>query len=100
MVFGLLSWKNAQAPINPKSKGNKKYSFDLDKADVIFDWLLYNKRIKIKGTHKLPPSEELYGKKFCKWHSSSTHSTNNYVVFKNILQYLVELKELQFPESK
>ena len=73
LVCDHLAKKNAQAPVSFKSKENRKYSFDLDKADLIFDWLLDNKRIRCKGNRKVPLTEELRGKKFCKCHSSLSH---------------------------
>ena len=50
-----------------KAKGSfKKYSFDIYKADEIFDHLLEGKKIKLLDDVKLPSIEVLKGKKYCK----------------------------------
>lgn len=68
----LVDRKNAQAPRGLKMKENRKYSFDLDKAHLIFDWLLMNKHINFKGDNKIPSINELKGKRFCKCNASYT----------------------------
>lgn len=73
----------------------KTYSFDLTKADKIFDMLLKAKQIKLNGRHKIPTHEELRTKDYCKWHNSFTHSTNKCVLFRNVIQERMN-KLLQF----
>ncbi|CAL9001577.1 unnamed protein product [Prunus brigantina] len=36
---------------------------------------------------------------FCKYHSSWSHNTNNYVVLRDVIQKLIDEKKLQFPEK-
>ncbi|KAM1894845.1 hypothetical protein ACFX13_043700 [Malus domestica] len=62
-------------------KTSKVYTFDITKADAIFDQLLSAKIIKLRLRHTIPKAEELKGKIYCKYHNSSKHTTNNYVVF-------------------
>lgn len=78
------------------NKGNRQIS--LNKADQIFDWLLANKKIQLKGKHNIPSSNEFKGKEFCKWYNTFAHATNNCVVFRNIIQDQIEAKDLRFPE--
>lgn len=44
----------------------RTYSFDLNKADQIFDILLEAKQIKLIGRHKILTHEELRAKDYCK----------------------------------
>ena len=62
---------------------SKVYTFDITKADVIFDQLLSAKIIKLQPGHNIPKVEELKGKIYCKYHNSSKHTTNNCVVFRD-----------------
>ncbi|KAM1322292.1 hypothetical protein ACFX2F_015280 [Malus domestica] len=62
-------------------KTSKVYTFDITKADAIFDQLLLAKIIKLRLGHTIPKADELKGKIYCKYHNSSKHTTNNCVVF-------------------
>ncbi|KAM1608264.1 hypothetical protein ACFXTN_018981 [Malus domestica] len=62
-------------------KPSKVYTFDITKADAIFDQLLSARIIKLRPGHNIPKAEELKGKVYCKYHNSSKHTTNNCVVF-------------------
>jgi len=64
----------------------KEYSFDITKTDEIFDRLLKDEQLKLEDGHVLSSAEEVMGKKYCKWHNSWSHTTNNCVVFRNHLQ--------------
>ncbi|KAM2660808.1 hypothetical protein EV2_023188 [Malus domestica] len=64
-------------------KPSKVYTFDITKADAIFDQLLSARIIKLRPGHNIPKAEELKGKIYCKYHNSSKHTTNNYVVFRD-----------------
>ncbi|CAL9020639.1 unnamed protein product [Prunus brigantina] len=52
------------------TRETKAYTFDLTKAEAIFDLLLSEKKVKLSFGHKIPKPEELKGKTFCKYHSS------------------------------
>ncbi|CAI0374579.1 unnamed protein product [Linum tenue] len=83
------------APIQPR-----RYSFDISKADLIFDQLYKDGQIKLTGGHNIPPPEKLKGKKYCKWHNSMSHATDSCVVFHNILQDAIEKGRIKLPEPK
>ena len=53
-----------------KKDFHRKYSFDLTKADDIFDHLLAANFLKLPKGVKLPSPDELKGKVHCKWHNS------------------------------
>ncbi|CAL9018937.1 unnamed protein product, partial [Prunus brigantina] len=81
------------------TRETKAYTFDLTRAEAIFDLLLSEKKVKLSFGHKIPKPEELKGKKFCKYHSSWSHNTNNCVVLRDVIQKLIDEKKLQFPEK-
>ncbi|CAL1390186.1 unnamed protein product [Linum trigynum] len=84
-----------RAPIQPR-----KYSFDVSKADLIFDQLYKDGQVKLTGGHVFPSPEKLKGKKYCKWHNSMSHATDSCVVFRNVLQDAIEKGRIKFPEAK
>lgn len=76
------------------SKSKTEYSFDVSKADQIFDYLLKDKQIRLLDGHKNPPLEELKSKKYCKWHNSYNHAMFNWVVFRKSIHKAI--KERRF----
>ena len=91
--------KNIRALKSLRSNKKTHYSFDINQANDIFDWLLANKRVKFKGKHKQMTDEELKGKSYCKCHRVVGHSTKNYVIFRNVIQDLLKLKHIRFPDK-
>ncbi|KAM1746862.1 hypothetical protein COP2_013629 [Malus domestica] len=81
-------------------KPSKVYTFDITKADAIFDQLLSARIIKLRPGHNIPKAEELKGKIYCKYHNSSKHTTNNCVVFRDNVQSWIDNGKLKFPEKK
>ncbi|KAM2605482.1 hypothetical protein TB2_034282 [Malus domestica] len=81
-------------------KTSKVYTFNITKADVIFDQLLSVKIIKLRPGHNIPKAEELKGKIYCKYHNLSKHTTNNCVVFRDNVQSWIDSGKLRFPEKK
>ena len=66
-VYDALHKKQSQAkqsnkPVSPL----KAYSFDVEKADEIFDILYKTNQLKIIGRHRFPSKEELKGRDYCK----------------------------------
>ena len=55
----------------------KGFDFDEAKAEQIFDLLLKERQLKLLENHKLPMTQELQGRLYCKWHHSFTHATND-----------------------
>ncbi|CAL9024361.1 unnamed protein product, partial [Prunus brigantina] len=99
---GLVKIDNSHTKI-PDAKfaarETKAYTFDLTRAEAIFDLLLTEKKVKLSFGHKIPKPEELKGKTFCKYHSSWSHNTNNCVVLRDVIQKLIDENKLQFPEK-
>jgi hypothetical protein len=93
--------KNMQAKgSNRPSAPARTYHFDVDKADELFDILLESKYISLLDPrHKIFSKEELRGREHCKWHSSFTHSTNNCLTFRNIIQEKFNNKILKFQDK-
>ncbi|KAM2386307.1 hypothetical protein ACFX1X_038799 [Malus domestica] len=83
-----------------KMKTSKVYTFDITKADAIFDQLLSVKIIKLWPGHTIPKVDELKGKIYCKYHNSSKHTTNNCIVFRDNIQSWIDNGKLRFFEKK
>ncbi|KAM1140989.1 hypothetical protein ACFX19_041712 [Malus domestica] len=81
-------------------KPSKVYTFDITKADAIFDQLLSARIIKLRPGHNIPKAEELKGKVYCKYHNSSKHTTNNCVVFRDNVQSWIDNGKLKFLEKR
>ena len=97
----LIKKKNMQAKgSNRPSALARTYHFDVDRADELFDILLESKYISLLDPrHKIFSKEELWGREHYKWHSSFTHSTNNYLTFWNIIQEKFDNKILKFQDK-
>ena len=76
---------------------HRKYSFDLTKADDIFDHLLAANFLKLPKRVKILSPDELKGKVYCKWHNSWSHSTKNCIVFRDRIQEQIRKGRLKFP---
>ena len=53
-----------------KKDAPKKYSFNVSKANEIFDQLMKERLIKLPNGVTLHSYEELKGKSYCKWHNA------------------------------
>lgn len=80
-----------------KPTQNKVYSFDLTKVDSLFDEMLLRK--EIERPHKMPKSEELKGRQYCRWHNCWNHSTNSWVVFRDVIQEGITAGRLKLAEK-
>lgn len=49
--------------------------------------------------HKIPLTKEMKGKKYFKWHNRWSHTTNNYLVFRNVIQKSIIKDRLKFPNT-
>ena len=74
----------------------RAYSFDVERADEIFDILYKANQLRIIGRHRFPSKEELKGKDYCKWHSTYTHATKSCVTFRNVVQDKIDRNVLKF----
>ena len=92
---------------NKKAKGSNRlstpartYHFDVERADELFDILLESKYVNLPDPrNKIFSKEELRGREHYKWHSSFTHSTNNCLTFRNIIQEKFDNKILKFQDK-
>ncbi|XP_058208165.1 uncharacterized protein LOC131321177 [Rhododendron vialii] len=76
---------------NRRNQANfRQYSFDLSKADQLFDELINQKIVTLSAGHIIPPEKDRKGKYYCKWHNSFRHNTNNCVTFRNCVQDLIQ----------
>ncbi len=84
-----------------KSSGKEERNdFDITKADKIFDLLLWEKQIQLPASHTIPSAEELGKRRYCKWHNSGSHSTNDGKVFRQQIQAAIEGGKIKFDFSK
>jgi len=102
LVIGLAEWvKNKKAISCPFGKKEpEKFTFDITKADRVFDLLLQEEHIKLSPNHVIPSAEELNKIKYCKWHNATPHSTNECKVFRQQLQSAIESGKIKFDGSK
>ncbi|GKV53168.1 hypothetical protein SLEP1_g59706 [Rubroshorea leprosula] len=77
----------------------RQYTFDVTKANEIFDYLKKSGHIKLPQGHRLPTVAEIASKDYCKFHNSWKHSTNDCVIFRNVLQDKIDKGLLCFPEK-
>ncbi|RYR46320.1 hypothetical protein Ahy_A07g032060 [Arachis hypogaea] len=82
-----------------KYKGGKKYSFDILKLEQIYV-LLKDKQLVLPEKKTLPSVKNLKGKSFCKFHQAISHSTNNFVCFRDLIQEEIMERRLKFDEGK
>ncbi|KAM1390900.1 hypothetical protein ACFX2I_018670 [Malus domestica] len=91
--------KTRLAYIEAAVKTSRVYTFDITKADVIFNQLLLAKIIKLWPGHDILKAEDLKGKTYCKYHNSNKHMTNNCVVFRDAIQSWIDNGKLKFLEK-
>jgi hypothetical protein len=76
------------------------YDFDVKKANRIFDLLQEKKKLRLPANHVIPSVEELKGKKYCKFHNVTNHSTNEYIIFRFHVQKAIEQGRIKFELAK
>jgi hypothetical protein len=101
-IIGLAEWVKNKKPISCPfgQKEPEKFTFDITKADRIFDLLLQVGQIKLSPNHVIPSAEKLKKIKYCKWHNATPHSTNECKVFRQQLQSAIESGRIKFDNSK
>ncbi|KAL2491907.1 putative retroelement [Abeliophyllum distichum] len=87
-------------PVKEENKKSRTFSFDITKADVIIDQLYKDKQIRLSDKHKLPNSEQIKGKKYCKWHNAWSHTNNSFLVLRHVLQDVIESGQITFVSKK
>lgn len=84
-----------------KDSGKEEtFDFDITKADKIFDLLLREKQIHLPAGHMIPSAIELGKRKYCKWHSTGSYSTNECKVFGQQIQSAIEQRRIKFDDPK
>ncbi|XP_016164384.1 uncharacterized protein LOC107606893 [Arachis ipaensis] len=91
---------NVDRSNDTKYKNGKKYSFDILKYDQIFDVLLKDKQLVLPKGKTLLSTKDLKGKPYCKFHQATSHSTNNCVRFRNLIQEAIMEGRLKFDDGK
>jgi hypothetical protein len=74
----------------------EKFGFDITKADKIFDLLLQEGQIKLSANHVIPSVGELKNKRYCKWHKSVSHDTNDCKIFRQEILTAIQQGRLKF----
>nr|AAM08874.1 Hypothetical protein with similarity to putative retroelements [Oryza sativa Japonica Group] len=84
-----------------KDSGKEEtFDFDITKANKIFDLLLREKQIHLPAGHMIPSAIELGKRKYCKWHSTGSYSTNECKVFRQQIQSAIEQRRIKFDDPK
>ncbi|RYQ84385.1 hypothetical protein Ahy_B10g103647 [Arachis hypogaea] len=78
----------------------EKENFDISKSDQIFDVLLKDKQLILPEGKTLLSVKNLKGKPFCKFHQATSHSTNSYVRFRDLIQEAIMEGRLKFDDGK
>jgi hypothetical protein len=77
----VAEWTQRENPVSckwVKQQGHAKgFDFDVSKVEQILDLLLKEKLLKLPEGCKLPTTQELQGRPYCKWHHSFTHNTSD-----------------------
>ena len=77
----------------PTSQGKEVeeiYDFNVTKADKLFDFLLEKGHIKLPANNVILPPNQLKNKKFCKYHSTTSHTTNDCRIFQQHIQRTIQ----------
>ena len=98
----IVEWTWGKTPIScPWVKEiENTYDFDVKKANRIFDLLLEIKQLRLPANHVIPSAEELKGKKYCKFHNATNHSTNECRIFRFHIQNAIEQGKIKFEPAK
>jgi hypothetical protein len=76
------------------------YYFDVKNADRIFNLLLEKKQLRLLANHVIPSDKELKGKKYCKFHKATNHSTNECKIFCFHISKAIEQGRIKFEPAK
>jgi hypothetical protein len=70
----------------PSKKDKMKFTFYVTKCDKLFDVLLQNRVIRLSEGHTVLPSGHPIKGKYCKWHGTFLHNTNDCNYFRRQVQ--------------
>jgi hypothetical protein len=71
---------------SPRKKDEMKFTFDVTKCDKLFNVLLQTKVIQLSEGHVVSPLGQAVKGKYCKWHDTFSHNTNDCNYFRQQLQ--------------
>ncbi|RYR05183.1 hypothetical protein Ahy_B06g085060 [Arachis hypogaea] len=91
---------NSEKSSDLKQKSGKRYSFDISKSNQIFDVLLKDKQLILPEGGTLLSVKDLKGKPYCKFHQETSHSTNNCIRFRDLIQEAIMKGRLKFDDGK
>ena len=82
---------------NPWGRGvEESYDFNVTKSEKLFNFLLEREQIQLSANHVMLPPDQLNNKKFCKFHSATSHSTNECRNFRQHIQRAIQQGRLKF----
>ena len=86
---------------NPWGKEvEESYDFDVTKADKLFDFLLEKGQIKLPANHVILPPGLLKNKNICKYHNTTSHTTNDCRIFWQHIQRSIQQGKLKFDTAR
>jgi hypothetical protein len=62
---------------SPERRDEMKCTFDVMKCDKLFDLLLQSSVIRLSENHIVPTLDQIAKGKYCKWHGTFSHNTND-----------------------
>nr|ABA95870.2 retrotransposon protein, putative, unclassified [Oryza sativa Japonica Group] len=89
----------AEAKKNFK-KINHVYPYMYDSEEYDDSEVAAAEWIQLPAGHVIPSAEELGKRRYCKWHNSGSHSTNDCKVFRQQIQVAIEGGKIKFDDSK
>src|ERR1051325_11359924 len=78
----------------------KTYTFDVSKCEEIFDALVKDGQILIPVGAKIPPLKQRQKRGFCKYHNFLGHTTSQCVLFRDLVQKLLQEGRLKFTSRR
>jgi len=57
-------------------------------------------QIQLRGNHWIPWAKELKKKRYCKYHNSNTHNTNDCKVFRDTIQQAIKKGKIGLEKAK
>jgi hypothetical protein len=85
---------------SPDRKEEVKFTFDVSKCDKLLDVLLQNKVIRLSEGHVIPPAAQIAKGKYCKWHGTYSHNTNDCNYFHRQVQLVLNDSRLTLGDGQ
>jgi hypothetical protein len=76
--------------LNTAKKEEMRFTFDISKCDRIFDLLIRGGVIRLTEGHIIPIADVLAKRRYCKWHDSYSHITNECNYFRRQVQSAID----------